>query len=133
MPSNRRYPQTTCINPECKVKYIPHDRRQRYCSKQCRINAGNNRKYLENQTRYKNEKEIRRIDKILENFLKSREYQRNGMQISQMRLQDERVDLNLCTQIEKRGNMYVRWYYRYGLEPKTSDCSQFGIHERSKF
>ena len=79
MHSKRQYPKKACANPACGSIYIPHDRRQLYCSTQCRINAANDRRYIANNTRFKDEKQTRKNNKILELIWKKLEREKQKL------------------------------------------------------
>jgi len=132
--SNRIYPKKLCINPECKKSFIPHDRRQNYCSAQCRNNFFNDRRHEENQTKYKDEGVLREMDKKLGKI-----YEKNVMinqtYVSLEVLKYEGIDPNLCVRTVQNDltKQAIRWYYSYGLEIKDTERKTFLIHKRSKF
>lgn len=52
MASNRTYPIKRCANPACQIRhyFYPHDRRQKFCSAQCRSDFFNDKRSLKEKS-----------------------------------------------------------------------------------
>ena len=134
MASKRIYPHKECANPECEIKFQPHDRRQAYCTRQCQINAANDRRWKANNKEFRSEKLLRIMDKKLEEIYESNLYQQRHY-VTKDILEHEGIILDLCVlqEINRKTHHYIRWYYRYGLESINSSPVQYEIHHRTKF
>jgi hypothetical protein len=130
--SDRRYPAKNCKNPACKRIYEPHDRRQEYCTSQCRINAGNDKRYQANQTRFSDEKQTRLNNKILES-LWNRLSNEKPKHVYKSFLEWERFKFDTQSLIRKndKSGQTILWYYDYGLELVDEKQNLFEIHKKS--
>ena len=128
--SNRRYPPAICANPNCRTSFEPHDRRQLYCEPQCRINANNDRRFLENETRFSDEKIARRNSKILE-FLWNKHKNLRRKMITRSMLDFENFDFEGSCKVMKNSNTgrTIQWFHNYGLEPVIFTEKLFWLHK----
>jgi hypothetical protein len=133
MPSKRKYPKRKCANLNCthEKEFEPHDKRQLYCTLQCRTDASNDRRSLTNSTTYFQEKILRQYDKLLEKihnrFLKDK-----SCIVNKAYLNYEGVDVSLLVEesINKKTGNKVKWFYRYGTELHPTDPDFFIIHKK---
>lgn len=134
MASKRKYPEKKCKNPACVPgKFTPHDRRQLFCTIQCRTNFHNDKRHHENNSTFKNERRLREMDKKLKKI--STTLEKKGIkQVSQQLFEYEEVDLSLSveTNQNKKSHRQIRWFYRYGIELVDSEKNAFEIHFRNK-
>jgi hypothetical protein len=116
MASNRRYPLKNCANPDCDLQpeFYPHDRRQKFCSAQCRTN------YFNDKRSYK--------EKSLQTYLKLVEEQDQKLEIIYTILEYHtapvealiphffQIDFSVAT-TENLFSSYqeVQWFRSYGL------------------
>src|SRR5687767_7151564 len=115
--SHRRYPERVCINPACKLVFVPHDKRQIYCETQCQINAGNDRRHHANNTRFADEKTARINNKILERIWLRLAGKRQKLVTKEI-LDYERFVFDSQTLFKKNNTtkQSMLWFYDYGLE-----------------
>ena len=132
MHSKRQYPKKACANPACGSIYIPHDRRQLYCSTQCRINAANDRRYIANNTRFKDEKQTRKNNKILELIWKKLEREKQKL-VSKEVLELERFKFDSHAMINQNSKTKknIFWFHDYGLESIDTANALYEIHKKS--
>jgi hypothetical protein len=115
MHSKRRYPEQTCFNPDCEEEFIPHDRRQIFCSTQCRINYYNDKKHIDNEERYFREAQLRRIDKMLEALTHGEFYL--DEQVKEEILDGFKIDRSIGTlEMNLLTGNPIRWYHAFGIE-----------------
>jgi hypothetical protein len=128
--SNRRYPEIICENPACKIEFEPHDRRQKYCEPQCRTNANNDKRYLANKTRFRDENQARRNNKILEAIWSRLEDQKQKL-VSRVILEWNRFEFDSQSSIKKntKSGKSILWFYDYGLELVDPAKNVFEIHK----
>lgn len=130
MASNRIYPAQVCINPDCGEEFYPHDRRQVFCCRQCRINYYNDQRRIENAERFGLEEVMRSADKVLEVLLDSNFFQ--DELISEETLQAFAIPMNIGTLEENLlTRRPIRWYHAYGLELVDKTGRLFTIHYRT--
>ena len=129
--SHRRYLPQECANPACQDIFVPHDRRQIYCEPQCRINANNDRRYFENNTRFFDEKIARRNCKILE-FIWEKISLRKYKIVSRERLDFEEFDFDSPHQVtvNPKTGREIRWYHNFGLENYPFTDKLFTLYKR---
>ena len=129
--SNRRYPARKCKNPTCKVSFEPHDRRQEYCERQCQINANNDKRFLANNSRFIDEKQARRNNKILESFWEKLKDKKQKL-VSKGLLEWEQFKFNSQTLINRnsKSGKNILWYYDYGLEQVDEPRGLYEIHKK---
>lgn len=130
--SNRRYPERICKNPECGTTFEPHDRRQLYCEEQCRINANNDKRHFEENSRFRDGKQTRVNNQILNSIWQVLMDEKLKM-VSKERL--EWLGFNFDSQARHMKNNQtgrrILWYYDYGLEPVDKYGNIFEIHKTS--
>lgn len=131
--SSRRYPKRRCKNSNCQVEpeFAPHDKRQEYCSVQCRTDAGNDKRREDNLKIFGNEKKLRQCDKKLEkiyNHFVEGEY----AVVHKDYFNFEKIDLRLLvtTQTILQSGQQIRWFYKYGTERSAKDENYFIIHKK---
>ena len=125
--SNRRYPAITCKNPACKKIFKPHDRRQKFCEIQCRVNYHNDKRYFENSTRFKDEKQSRVNNKILEKIWSK--FSKNKEKIipkASLELEDFNFNSQTLIKQNSKTNRNILWYHDFGLELVSKDT--YEIH-----
>lgn len=117
--SKRTYPMMLCFNLLCEFdkEFIPHDRRQIFCCKQCRINWHNDKQAEENAVRYADEKVLRAIEKILEKL-----YHRYVVGSYCMVRKDyfAHEEIDIIHYVVKKGlnpltGSEISWFYGYGV------------------
>lgn len=129
--SNRVYPERKCLH--CGFSFVPKDRRQLYCSKQHKIDAGNDKRILMNRTRFRNEKHLRTIDRTLEALearmtkLKLKTISLNELLLAGI----DRFDL-LVEQSQGENNVIIRWFYEYGLQVVDQKATIFRIVKKKQ-
>jgi hypothetical protein len=132
MPSNRVYPKKPCFNLACQVLFHPHDSRQEFCSKQCRINYHNDKRKQQNEDRYFQEDQMRHNDKLLEALFEMDEYgQKDYITESALRYTGVNFEIGSWEQnlLTKRP---IKWFHTYGLELIDKTNKLFTIHHRTK-
>lgn len=128
MRSRRQYPSKTCFNPRCKVEFTPHDRRQIFCSHQCRVNFFNDKKHEENTERFFRQDELKRADRLLEALLDSEFYKDN--RIREATLDGFEIDRFIGTlEMNLLTKNPVRWYHSFGIEYLGNEL--YTIHKRT--
>jgi hypothetical protein len=127
--SMRVYPKRKCVH--CGDSYVPHDRRQQYCRPQHKIDAGNDRRRLLNQTRFLNEKYLRKIDWILEKLeSRMKKIKKKTVTLEELFLQDIN-SLDICVELGQGDNdRIIKWYYNYGLQAVNLEATVFKIIKR---
>ena len=129
--SNRRHPPIKCKNPACQIIFEPHDLRQEYCEPQCRINANNDKRHLEDKSRFSDEKQTRLNNSILESAWnklagqKQRRVTRANLEWDQFYFQSQAM----ITKNAKTGRN-ILWYHDYGLELVDPVAGEFEIHKK---
>ena len=131
--SKRRYPAIPCPNPLCINGGIfePHDKRQKYCETQCRVNHMNDIRYLENQTTFADEKNLRRIEKSLAKIYGKYVNKDGYCVVLKEIFYYEEIDVMLLVQELKNDltGQKVKWYYDYGIELHPDDANYYIIHK----
>ena len=132
MYSKRQYPPRICRNPDCKCEFIPHDRRQFYCERQCRTNANNDKKHFLDNSRFIEEKLTRMNNKILEKIWKKLTDQKKKL-VSKTILEWEKFKFDSQSLIRQNKNTSspILWFHDYGLEYVDRTKEIFEIHKRS--
>src|SRR5689334_3971739 len=129
--SNRRYPERKCKNPACTSKFEPHDRRQEYCEPQCRVNANNDKRFLANNTRFKDEKQARLNNKILESIWKKLNDQKQKLvERSILEWEKFKFDSQVLINRNSKSGMNILWYYDFGIELVDKSRNLFEIHKK---
>ena len=130
MPSNRSYEEIVCSNPACGTEFAPHDRRQIYCTTQCRINFYNDKKHFLDQDRYFSEKKLRECDQKLELLMKSNFY--NNEKIEQVLLAKFDIDQSIGSLVlHLDTGRPIRWYHSFGIELVNERLKLYTIHQRT--
>ncbi len=130
--SNRRYQEQKCKNPACQISFQPHDRRQEYCEPQCRVNASNDRRFEANNTRFIDEKQVRKNNRILESIWRKLPWNKQKL-VTKSMLEFEKLKFESHAMIRKNsksGNS-ICWYHDYGLELVDQTRNLFEIHKKS--
>ena len=129
--SNRRYPSQKCKNPACEILFEPHDRRQEYCERQCRINANNDKRHFENQTRFIQERQTRSNNKILASAWEKLKNQKDKL-VKRSNLEWDRFNFQTQALIKKntKTGRNILWYHDYGLELVDGAGNVFEIHKK---
>lgn len=132
--SKRRYPERMCANHACEAekKFIPHDRRQRFCCLQCRVNFHNDKRHLTNNTKLVNEKLLREYDKKLHKIFTRLADKAGYCAVSVKILEYESINLRLCVedQTNPQTGGKVKWLYNYGTEQHPDNKNYFIIHKK---
>ena len=134
MYSKRQYPPRVCLNPACQIKFIPHDRRQLYCCTQRRINANNDRRYLDNNSRFLDERQARINNKILDVVWKKLNNKKRKL-VSREILEWSGFKFESPLVIKKNSgtNQNILWVYDYGLELADQSGNLFEIHKKTVY
>ena len=115
--SNRKYPKRKCENPSCAILYVPHDKRQTYCEEQCRINWNNDKRSLENNTKFAAEKQLRTNNKILNQIWgKLKQEKQKLVNSSLLKWEKFVFESQTCIQNNSKTNRPIIWYHDFGLE-----------------
>ena len=134
--SKRRYPAIPCPNPLCINDGIfePHDRRQKFCETQCRINYNNDIRYQENNTTFINEKNLRRIENSLRKIYNTYVGDNGYCVVPKGIFQYEKIDVMLLIQEFKSDltGQKVKWYYDYGIELHPDDADYYIIYKNDQ-
>lgn len=131
--SKRTYPESDCANLKCEhgKKFIPHDRRQKFCCPLCKSSNGNDRRRELILTKYSQEKQLRLIDLKL-GKLYFQYLIRDACLVHKDIFNHEQIDLRFS--VEQSTNIYtneqVKWYYEFGVELHYNDNNFFIIHKR---
>ncbi len=132
--SKRTYPERDCENPNCgfEQRFIPHDRRQKFCREQCRINFYNDRRHNDNRTVFKDEKSLRQFDKRLDKIYKAFVNKDGYCQVWKGIFSYERINVSLLVQEQQNTTTggKVKWFYKYGTELHPTDTNYFIIHKK---
>ena len=130
--SGRRYPERICFNQACIKEFTPHDRRQKFCCEQCRVDYYNDRRHFANNSTFRNEKILRDCDaKTAKIFFRFAD--KSGFcEVPLILFQHEGIDLRLA--IEENENTKtggrVRWFYKYGTEIHPRKPGYLIVHKR---
>jgi hypothetical protein len=129
--SNRRYPTTTCKNPACEIEFEPHDRRQEYCEPQRRINANNDKRHFENNSRFSDEKQTRLNNKILASAWEKLKNKKEK-HVARINLEWDKFNFQTQASIKKntKTGRNILWYHDYGLELIDPAGTLFEIHKK---
>ena len=131
--SKRKYPERPCANAHCDYggNFIPHDRRQIYCSEQCRINFHNDNRHLESNSTFTHAKKLIEIDKKLSKIHKKYVNDKGYCAVMKEIFFHEDIDVMLLVQektnIQTKGK--VKLYFRYGIELHPDNASYYIIHK----
>jgi hypothetical protein len=130
--SNRRYTTRKCKNTACNIKFEPHDRRQEYCEPQCRINANNDKRHLENATRFNDEKQARFNNKVLNTIWNRLLYQKQK-RVNGYILEWEKFvfESQAMITINNKTRRNILWYHDYGLELLDPDKRIYELHKKT--
>ena len=132
--SKRTYPERDCENPNCgfEQRFIPHDRRQKFCIEQCRINFHNDQKHNDNTTIFKNEKNLREFDKRLAKIYKAFVDKDGYCVVWKGIFNYEQINVALLVteQQNPRTGGKVKWFYKFGTELHPKDANYFIIHKK---
>lgn len=128
----RRYALRNCENPNCEydIHYSPHDRRQKFCSAQCRINYYNDKRSEENRTIFIDIKNLKKMDYVLHKIY-IRHVEKDFCTVRKEIFYHEGVDIMLLVkewQNKKTGEK-VKVYFRYGIELSAENKDFFIIHK----
>jgi hypothetical protein len=131
--SKRKYVERPCANSDCYFgkKYVPHDRRQKFCCAQCRINYHNDQRHINNITVLLKLKKLKQIDDKLANIYK-RFLNKDGKCLVRSEvLFYENIDVMLMVkELEnKQTKGKVKAYLRFGIELLSSDENYYLIHQ----
>src|SRR5687767_5290836 len=96
--SKRKHPKRPCANPLCKKEFIPTDKRQIYCSGQCRIDASNDRRDLRNRTIFFDEKRLRHYEKKLAKLFEAFFSEGKLCTVHKLYLQYEGINVKYCVE-----------------------------------
>jgi hypothetical protein len=128
--SNRDYPERKCTH--CKRSFIPTDIRHKYCSRQCGINASNDKRRVQNEARFQNEKLLRDMDQALEKLYRQlRKVSKKTVSERDLILHGIK-HLELATQLQQNKNGLIRWFHFYGLQAVNNLATEFIICKRDK-
>ena len=134
--SKRKYPEKLCFNPNCEFekKFIPHDRRQKFCCEQCRINFHNDKQHGDNNSSFRNEKLLRQYDKKLEKIYYRCVDKDDYCIVWKGILEYEGINVRLL--VEEQQNTHtgekVKWFYRFGTELDKQRPDFFTIYKKTK-
>ena len=127
--SKRRYSKRKCAH--CGKEYIPYDFRQKYCCRQHAVDAANDKRREEKKTRFNNEGQLRKIERVLERLY----YRMEQLKIETVTLREllfaglDNLHI-LVEQAQGENNGMIHWYYDYGIQPLDKDGSTFRISKR---
>lgn len=132
--SKRTYPVRDCSNPNCgfEQKFAPHDRRQKFCCEQCRINFHNDQKHNDNKTTFRSEKDLRQFDKRLAKIHKAFVNKDGYCTVWKGIFNYEQINVALLVSEQENPNTggRVKWFYKYGTELHPKDNNYFIIHKK---
>lgn len=116
MPSKRIYPITRCANPVCGIRryFYPHDRRQKFCTKQCRIDHSNDKRSLKEKSLKAYLKKVDEQDQKLDVLYTHLGYK--SVPVEDFMLHLFEIDLSLA--MPEKHLTYkkeVLWFRAYGL------------------
>lgn len=134
--SSRRYPERDCENPECifNGSFMPHDRRQKFCCAQCRVNYYNDKRSEENKTVFLDVKHLKNTDRVLHKIY-MKYVEKNGYcAVRKEIFHYEGINVMLLVQEwqTKTTGAKVKGYFRYGIELSVEDNNFFIIHKLKK-
>lgn len=134
--SKRRYPGKSCENDNCISggTFEPHDRRQKFCCPQCRINFYNDRRNLEESTVFIDAKHLKYIDRKLERMYKKYVDGKGYCVVRKEIFHYENVNVLLLVQEQENTNTgkKVKWYFRYGIELHSENENYYIIYKKQK-
>lgn len=132
--SKRKYPERDCANPNCgfEQRFFPHDRRQKFCCEQCRVNFHNDIKHANNKTIYKAEKSLRAFDKKLEKIYYAFVNEDGYCIVWKDILAYEGINVALLVHEQQNTNTggKVKWLFKYGTELHPNNPNYFIIHKK---
>jgi hypothetical protein len=116
MASNRIYPIKRCENPACQIRhyFTPHDKRQKYCTKQCRNDHSNDKRSLKEKSLKAHLKKVDEQDQKLHVLYTHLGYK--SVPVEDFMLHLFEIDLSLARQ-EKHltYKKEVLWFQSYGI------------------
>ena len=131
--SSRRYPEKDCFNPNCDIEPIfkPHDRRQKFCKPQCRVNYYNDKRSLEDKTTIAKIKQLRLIDKKLDRLYTQWVDNKGYCVVHKDLIEYEGIDVMLLTEVlqNPKTEASVKVYFRFSLELHPKDLNFYIIHK----
>jgi hypothetical protein len=131
--SQRKYPERVCFNLNCEFqkKFIPYDRRQKFCCEQCRINYYNDQRHINNTTVLLKLKKLKQIDDKLANIYKRFLNKDGKCLVRREILFYENIDVMLMVrELEnKQTKGKVKAYLRFGIELLSTDDNYYLIHK----
>lgn len=131
MRSKRRYPPRICESRYCRKSYIPHNKRQRFCVPQCRIDENNDKRADTDKPFNEERKKIKKNDKVLEAAFKKLSDDQKRF-INKDFLEFAGYDFGVYFALSKNastGNT-IFWNIKYGIEPADSQRQLFIIHKK---
>lgn len=133
--SRRRYPAKDCINPNCEYDkvFVPHDARQQFCGVQCRTNFFNDKRRIDAQGKYGDEKKLRSIDKVLARMYSKGVDIKGYCCLNICYFKYEQLDISLLVrkEINTETSRLINWYFEYGIEMHPNNSNYIIIHKRS--
>jgi hypothetical protein len=131
--SKRRYPEIDCENDNCISggPFEPHDRRQKFCCPQCRINFYNDRRNIEENTIFLDAKHLKYIDRKLDRMYKKYVNKDGSCQVIKELFHYESINVMLLLEEfqNKASGQKVKGYFRYGIELSAADNNFYFIHK----
>ena len=133
MASKRRYPIQRCVNPACGHPYFePHDKRQRYCTDQCRTNYNNDRRSKKTKNIKEHLKETEEKSILLGVAYSQWGYDKKPFEASWLTALG--IDLSIASKESGlKSGKEVYWFNDYGLQPLNKRAMSFKIHCRNNF
>ena len=133
--SKRTYPERKCFNSSCEFEkeFTPHDRRQKFCCNQCRVNYHNDARHTINNNELLNEKRLRGFDKKLKKIYQNCVDAKGVCTVSKEILAYEQIDLRLSVseQANPKTGGKVKWFYTFGTEIHPNDSNYFLIYKKT--
>ncbi len=130
--SSRRYAERNCENPACVYNgyFQPHDRRQKFCCTQCRVNYYNDKRSEENRTVFLDVKNLKNMDRILHRIY-TKYVEKGFCTVRKEIFHYEGVDVMLLVKEwqNNRTGAKVKGYFRYGMELSAEDNNFFIVHK----
>ena len=132
--SKRKYPEKPCANASCSFdqRFVPHDRRQKFCCEQCRINYHNDKRHNDNKTTFQSERNLRQFDKKLARIYEAF-VDKNGYCVAPKGIFNyEKVNVAFLVYEQQNTNTggRVKWFYQYGTELHPKSADHFIIHKK---
>lgn len=128
---SRIYPEKKCENPDCinNGHFIPRRSNHKYCIPKCGEIYNNDRRKSINNSTYKNEKELRRIDKFLHDVYRLHANKEGYCCVHRSVFDNNNMNVYMTLDVNLLDDKKTRVHstYRYLYHPHQSDPDHYVI------